>query len=318
MIQTVFLDAQTLGDDISFENIRNVSNVILYPFTDEAQIAERIRNADVVVVNKVKLNAAYLCQAPSLKLICVAATGYDNIDVSYCAAHHIAVTNVVGYSTCSVAQLTIGMALSLLMHMPSFHEYVRNGQYSASGIANRIFPAFHELAGKTWGIVGAGNIGRQVAKIAQALGCRILVYRRSAESEYEAVSLETLCSQADILSIHVPLTPQTNGLISAEMIRKMKPSAIVINVARGSVVDECALANALRDGKLGGLGIDVYSEEPFSENHPYYAIKDYENVCFTPHMAWAAIEARQRCMDEIAENIGAFFRGENRCRVDRI
>ena len=286
------------------------------PILPPDQIPHRIRDAEVVIINKIKLNESNLKDAAKLKLICIAATGYDNIDIAYCRQRGIAVCNVPGYSTDSVAQLTIAMALELLFHLPTMCQYVRSGEYTASGVANRLSPAFHELAGKTWGIVGAGNIGRKVAKIAEAFGCRVIVCRRKPDPDYPSVALDDLCREADIISVHTPLTEETRGLISRERIAGMKKGVILINVARGAVADEAALADAVRSGQIGGLGVDVYSVEPMPENHPLYAVRHLPNVCFTPHMAWGAVEARQRCIDEIGENIHAFCSADTRNRVD--
>ena len=195
-------------------------------------------------------------------------------------------------------------------------EYVRSGAYTRSGIANRLTPVFHELAGKTWGVVGAGNIGRKVAEIAKALGCRVIVCRRREDPDYPTVGIDTICRDADILTIHTPLNDTTRGLISKERISSMKDGVILVNVARGAVTDEAALADAVKCGKIGGLGVDVYSEEPLPESHPLYAVRALSNVCFTPHMAWGTAEARQRCIDEMAENIRAFFAGGVRNRLD--
>lgn len=315
-IRGVILDGATLGDDVSFASLASRMELTQYALTSPVEIAERIRNAHVVIVNKVRLNETNLSDAADLKLICVAATGYDNIDVNYCKAHGIAVCNVLGYSTDSVAQLTVAMVLELLLHLPTMCEYVRSGAYTASGVANRLSPAFHELSGKTWGIVGAGNIGKKVARVAEVFGCRVIVCRRRPDDEYPTVDVDTLCREADIISVHTPLTEETRGLISRERIAAMKPGVILVNVARGAVADEAALADAVASGHLGGLGVDVYSAEPFPKTHPLYAVREFPNVCFTPHMAWGAVEARQRCLDEIAENVRAFFAGEIRCRVD--
>lgn len=315
-IRTVILDGATLGEDISFASLEAGTSLTVYPLTAPDEIADRIRDAHVVIVNKIKLHEANLADAAELKLICVAATGYDNIDAAYCRSRGIAVCNVLGYSTDSVAQLTVAMVLELMLHLPTMSGYVRSGAYTASGVANRLSPAFHELAGKTWGIVGAGNIGKKVARVAEAFGCRVIVCRRRPDPDYPAVDIDTLCREADIISVHTPLTDETRGLISRARIAAMKPGVILVNVARGAVADEAALADAVRSGQIGGLGIDVYSVEPMPQEHPLYAVRELPNVCFTPHMAWGAVEARQRCIDEMAENIRAFFAGEIRCRVD--
>ncbi len=316
-IRGVILDGATLGDDVSFASLAARMELTQYALTAPEEIAPRIRDAHVVIVNKIRLNETNLADAADLKLICVAATGYDNIDVDYCRCRGIAVCNVLGYSTDSVAQLTVAMVLDLLLHLPTMCEYVRSGAYTASGVANRLTPAFHELSGKTWGIVGAGNIGKKVARIGEAFGCRVIVCRRRPDDEYPTVDIDTLCREADIISVHTPLTDETHRLISRDRIAAMKPGVIFVNVARGAVADEEALAEAVSSGHLGGLGVDVYSAEPFSEAHPMYAVRELPNVCFTPHMAWGAMESRQRCLDEIAENVRAFFGGEIRCRVDR-
>lgn len=316
MINAVILDGITLGEDISFAPLQAQADLTVYPATEPNQIASRIREADVVIVNKIKLHEGNLADAPKLKLICVAATGYDNIDIAYCRQRGIAVCNVLGYSTDSVAQLTVAMVLALMLHLSQMSGYVRSGEYTASGVANKLTPAFHELAGKTWGILGAGNIGKKVACIARSFGCRVIVCRRSTDPDYPTVDADTLCREADIISVHTPLTEETRGLISKERILSMKPGVILVNVARGAVADEGALADAAASGHIGGLGVDVYSAEPLPEDHPLYAVRNLPNVCFTPHMAWGAVEARQRCIDEMAENVRAFCAGDIRCRVD--
>ncbi|MBQ2767717.1 MAG: hydroxyacid dehydrogenase [Clostridia bacterium] len=315
-LRAVILDAATLGDDISFAPLTAQTALTVHALTAPEDVTDRIRDAEVIILNKIKLNQQNLASADALKLICVAATGYDNIDVDYCRSRGIAVCNVLGYSTDSVAQLTVAMVLELMLHLPEMTGYVRRGAYTASGVANRLSPAFHELAGKTWGIVGAGNIGKKVARIADAFGCRVLVCRRRPDSDYPTADIDTLCREADIISIHTPLTDETRGLISRHRIAAMKRGVILVNVARGAVADEAALADALREGQIGGLGVDVYSAEPMPEDHPLFAVRELPNVCFTPHMAWGAVESRQRCINEMSENIAAFRRGEIRCRVD--
>ncbi len=316
MIHAVILDGATLGEGITFDALAARTSLTVYPLTAPDEVADRIRDAEVVIINKIRLNESNLADAASLRLICVAATGYDNIDVDYCRRRGIAVCNVLGYSTDSVAQLTVAMVLELMLHLPEMSGFVRSGAYTASGVANRLSPVFHELAGKTWGIVGAGNIGRKVARIAEAFGCRVIVNRRKTDPDYPTVDLDTLCREADIISVHTPLNDETRGLISRARIAAMKPGVILVNVARGAVADEAALADAVRDGHIGGLGVDVYSTEPMPADHPLYAVRALPNVCLTPHMAWGAVEARQRCINEMGENIRAFFAGEIRCRVD--
>lgn len=315
-MKITLLDAKTLGDDLDLSPLSLVGETEIYENTPPELVAKRIADSEVVIINKVKLNESNLSGAKKLRLICIAATGYDNIDVAYCKKAGVAVCNVVGYSTDSVSQITVAAVLSLACHLKEHTAAVSSGEYTASGVANKLTPVYHEIAGKTWGIIGYGNIGRKVGEVARALGCRVIANRRSATSESECVSLETLCAESDIITIHTPLNNSTRGLINKEMIALMKKDAIIVNTARGAVTDEAALAEALKEGRIGALGSDVYSVEPFGEDHPFFAIKDLPNVCFTPHMAWGAYEARERCLDDIIKNIKAFYGGEIRSRVD--
>ena len=314
-LKIAVLDRDTVGDDIPLTALEAVGEVTVYGLTPPELVAERLAHADVAVINKIKLNESNLAGNDHLKLICLLATGYDNVDITYCGGRGIAVCNVAGYSTQSVAQMTVTMALSLMSHLPVYRRFTASGEYSRQKMMNRIEPVFHEIAGKTWGIIGFGNIGRQVARVAEALGCRIMVCKRTPVDGCENVDVDTICREADIISIHTPLNDETRGLISEERIRLMKQDVIVINVARGAVADEAALAKAVLEGRIGGLGVDVYSTEPYGENHPYQTIAHLDNVCLTPHMAWGAYESRKRCVEEIGENIRSFMDGGRRNRV---
>lgn len=305
------LDSATLGDDLDLSPLSAVGETEIYKNTAPSEVAARIAESDAVVINKIKLNESNLANAKNLKLICIAATGYDNIDVAYCKEKEIAVCNVVGYSTHSVAQITVATVLSLACHLPEHCETVKSGRYTASGVANSLTPVYHELAGKTWGIIGCGNIGKQVGRVAEAFGCRIIASRRSG-----GATVEEVCRESDIITIHTPLNDSTRGLISCEMIALMKKDVIIANAARGAVTDERAIADAVKEGRIGAFGSDVFSVEPFGEDHPFYEIKDLPNVCLTPHMAWGAYEARVRCLSEIVENIKSFQKGDTRSRVD--
>ncbi len=315
-MKIVFLDALTLGDDIDLSGFSDLGEVEIYGTSNEEEIITRSADADVLITNKLKLNKDNLLGAAKLKLICVTATGFDNIDVSYAKDHGIGVCNVVGYSTSSVAQLTAGFALSLINKQAQYRRSVASGEYSSRGVANILTPTYHELEGKTWGIVGFGNIGKRVARIADALGCRVIVSKRVPEAGVECVDIDALCRESDIISVHTPLNEGTRRLISRERIALMRDGAILINVARGAVCDESAVAQAVKNGKLGGFACDVYTAEPFGENHPYADIKELDNVILTPHMAWGAYEARVRLCDEVKRNISACFSGEIRNRVD--
>ena len=314
-MKIVILDSGTLGADIDLEPIRALGDVIEYKQTLPGEIAERLTDADVAVLNKCKQNREKLADAKNLKLICVAATGYDNIDLPFCRERGIALCNVPGYSTDSVAQLSVSMALSLVTHLDEFRAFVHSGEYSRSGSANRLEPVYHEIAGQTWGVVGGGGIGSKVAEIAKALGCRVLLCRRKPEDRYEAADIDRICRECDIISLHVPLTDETRGMISRERIDSMKDGVVIVNTARGAVCDEKAIADAVISGKIGALGCDVYSKEPFGEDHPFSAILDRPNVCLTPHMAWGSYEARQRCVRRMAENITEFYKGNNHNRI---
>lgn len=314
-MKIAILDAKTLGDDIDFTGLQKLGEVIAYPATAPHETVQRLAEVDCVIVNKVRIDASVLPGADRLKLVCVAATGYDNINLADMQEKGIAVCNVVGYSTHSVAQLTLSMVLSLAMHLPAYNRFVESGAYTKSGVANCLVPVYHELAGKTWGIVGCGNIGSQVASVAQAMGCRVIACKRTPDSQYTCVDIDTLCREADVITVHTPLTPETEDLISKERIAAMKPDAILVNVARGAVCDEEALCAAILEGRLGGLGVDVYTKEPFPADSPYNRVMHMDNVCLTPHMAWGAYEARNRCLQEICLNIESFHRGERRNRL---
>lgn len=314
-MKIVVLDAGTLGDDVSLSPISDVYETDVYKFTMPEEIEQRVSGHDVVITNKLKINKHTLGNSLP-KLVCVTATGYDNVDMDFCRENNIAVCNIVGYSTDSVAQLTVAMVLNLCTHIPEYTEFVNSGQYSKSNAANRLSPTFYELCGKTWGIVGFGNIGRKVSDIAKSFGCKILVNKRTPVSGYDCVDIETLCKCSDIITVHTPLNDSTRNLIDTELISMMKESAILVNVSRGAVCDEEALCNAILDKKIAGLGIDVYTKEPFDSNHPFNKLLNLPNVCLTPHMAWGAFEARMRCITEIRDNIKAFENGKSRNRVD--
>ena len=314
-MKIVFLDASTLGADIDLSLYKKYGELTVYQSTAQEEFADHVADSDVVIINKLKVGRHNLPACPSVKLICVTATGYDNIDTEYCKEQGIAVCNVVGYSTQNVAQLTVAMALSLICHLGEYNRSVADGTYSRGTVANILTPVYHEIYGKTWGIVGYGNIGKQVAAVAKALGCKVIVHKRTEIEGEECVDIDTLCKESDIISVHTPLNDGTRGLISRERIAMMKNDAIFINVARGAVVDETALTDAVLNDKIGGIGVDVYSKEPFPTDHPYASIAGRDNVIFTPHMAWGSYEARVRCCDEIALNIEAFLAGERRNRV---
>ena len=314
-MKIVILDKDTLGADIDLSPLAAVGECTVYGTTRPEEVAARVADAAVVVTNKLKLGEHNLAAAQALRLICVAATGYDNIDTAYCRRRGIALCNVPGYSTDSVAQLTVAMALSLVTHLTEYRTFTHTGAYTAAGLANCLTPVYHELSSMTWGVVGGGGIGTRVAEIVRAMGCRVVMCRRKAEGEFPLCDIDTLCRTADIVSLHLPLSEETRGLISRERIAAMKQGAILINTARGAVTDEAAVAEAVESGRLGGFGVDVYATEPFAEDHPFWRLRNRDNVCMTPHMAWGSFEARARCVRRMAENITRFFAGETHNRI---
>ncbi len=310
------LDLDTIGTDLDLSPITQLGPCRIYDATRPEELLPRLVGTQAVVLNKIKMTRQVLEQAPDLKLICVAATGFDNIDIACCRERGIAVTNVPGYSTDSVAMVTVATVLSLMTHLQEFRDYVRTGEYTRSGKPNQLSPAFSDLRGKTWGIVGYGNIGRQVAQVAQAFGCHVIHSRSTPSTDPDCRSIDTLCAESDIISLHCPLNDNTRGLIDARRLGLMKKNVILVNVARGAVCREEAVAQAVLAGEIGAFGCDVYALEPFGADHPYTAIADFPNVCLTPHIAWASFEARTKVIRQIAGNMEAFLQGMPRNRVE--
>ena len=314
-MKITILDSATLGSDIDLSLFSELGETDIYQVTEPNDIASRISDCDVCIINKVKLDSSVLPFAKNLKLICIAATGYDNIDTDYCAEHQIAVCNVAGYSANSVSQLTLAMVLSASVNLDSFKNAVADGSYTKGGVQNILTPVYHELAGKTWGIIGYGGIGKRVGAAAKALGCKVVVNKRTPIDDEECLPLDKLLSVSDIITVHVPLTNKTRNMISERELKLTKKGVMLVNVARGAVLDEEAVAQYVENGHIGFFGCDVYSTEPMPESHPMYRIRQHKNVCLTPHMAWGAYEARKRCMEEIKENIISFINGGDRNRI---
>ena len=310
------LDTASLGEDTPIEILSRFGELETYTHTDESVIYDRVADADVIVLNKVKITDKVFEAAKNLKLVCVFATGYDNIDLVSARKHGVGVCNVPGYSTDSVALYTVATVLSLVTHLDEYRGFVKNGEYSASGAPNRLIPVYHELSGKTWGIVGYGNIGKAVAKVADALGARVIVNKRTPIKERECVDIDTLCKESDVITLHCPLNDETRKIINSDRLSLMKKNVILVNEARGAVLDEEAVTEAVLSGKIAGFGCDVYSVEPFGDSHPYNRIKDEKNVVLTPHAAWGAYESRVRCINIIADNISNFVDGKILNRVD--
>lgn len=310
------LDRASMGFDISFSKLEEFGDVELFDSTTVDELIGRIESAEVAILNKIKLTADVLSHAKELKLICVFATGFDNIDIAYAKAHGIAVCNVPAYSTESVTLYTMATVLSLWSKLKTYSGFVSSGEYSHGKNPNRIEPTFCELNGKTWGIVGYGNIGRRVGDVARALGARVIVNKVTPVEDAECVDIDTLCRESDIITVHCPLNDKTRKLISAERLALMKNEVVLVNEARGAVIDEAAVSKAVKERKIGAFGSDVYSQEPFPTDHPLYEIKDMDNVCLTPHCAWGAYESRVRCLDVICDNISSFINGDIKNRVE--
>lgn len=288
----------------------------LHPATTPDQVVGRVREADVVVTNKVVLDAAVLDQAPRLKLIAVAATGTNNVDLNAARAHGIAVCNVPAYATPSVVQHTLALILALTRRLPEWHRAAVDGRWAAAEQFCLLDFSMRELSGRTLGIVGYGELGRAVAQaVRAALGMEVLVAQRPGGTAAPGrVPLEQLLSRVDVLSLHCPLTAETRNLIGPAELARMRPDALLINTARGGLVDETALVQALRAGRLGGAGIDVLTREPPRDGNPLLE-PNIPNLIVTPHVAWASREARQRLVDQVADNIRAFVAGAARNRV---
>jgi glycerate dehydrogenase len=316
-MQAVFLDYDTVshGDLDAAVLTRAAGAVRFCAATDEAQIIERIGDADIVMLNKVKLSRHHLQAARALKLVALAATGTDNVDLIAAQERGIAVCNMRGYCTSSVVQHVWAMILSLTQHLQQYARLTIDGSWVRSEESIVLAHPIRELAGRTLGVVGWGELGRGVAKIAGAFGMRVIIANRpGAAAEPGRVDLSRLLETADVVSLHCPLTPATRGMIGARELGLMKPGTLLINTARGALVDGYALSKALKEGRLAGAGIDVLPQEPPVDGDPLLD-PDIPNLIVTPHIAWAAREARQRCLAEMAANIEDFLRGGRRGRV---
>ena len=314
-MKLVILERNSVGTDVDVSCFEKFGEVTRYPNTVAANTSERVKDADIILANKAPLNESTLKDAPNVKLICLLATGFDNVDLAYCKSRSIKVTNVVNYCTSTVAQHTLLLALALSEKIAFYDDYVKSGAYSAQDRFSNFDRTFYDLEGKTWGIIGMGTIGRRVAGLAQAFGCRVIFYSASGKStctDYERVEFDTLLQESDILSLHCPLSDRTRGLINQDALSKMKKTAVLVNVARGPVVDTRALCDALVTDRIAGAGLDVLEQEPMAKDNPLARIKDSSKLIITPHMAWASLESRTRLVDEVVKNIEAFLAGENR------
>lgn len=316
-MKILILDGATFGEDIDISKFNELGEVIVYAESSKQQVLERLKNVnpDAVIVNKIVMGKEEMYTASNLKIILEAATGYNNIDIECAKALNIRVANVAGYSTMSVVQHTFAHLFYLYEKMRYYDDYVKSGDYSNSTIFTNFGNVFNELAGKTWGIVGLGNIGRRVADVAKAFGCKVVYYSASGntyDTKYEKVELDDLLKNSDIISIHAPLNKYTENLMNYENFKKMKNTAYLINMGRGPIVNEADLAKAINEGEIAGAGLDVLTKEPMSSDNPLLTIKDSNKLVITPHNAWATYEARVRLLDEIYNNLKSFINGEAR------
>lgn len=309
----VVLERNSVGPDIPVDCFEELGTVTYYKNTVSVEeVRERVKDADIIVANKSPMREESLKDASNVKLICEFATGYDNCDLAYCKSRGIVVCNVVDYSTEMVAQHTFALALALSQKLPHYDDYVKSGAYSAQDRFSNFDVPFYELAGKTWGIVGMGNIGKRVAKIAAAFGCRVIFYSitgKSACTDYEQVDRETLFRESDFLSLHCPLSDLSRNFIDRNALERMKNSAVLINVARGPVVNNSDLYDALVNGEIAAAGLDVLEKEPLQLSNPLSRLKDSNQIIITPHLAWGSVEARTRCVQGVYNNIKAFQAG---------
>lgn len=310
-MKLVFLDAKTIGEDIDLSSYDALGEVVKYGFSAPEEIPERAKDADVLIINKIEINEQTIGTAQNLKLVCVTATGTNNLDKEYLAKRGIAWRNVAGYSTESVTQHTFALLFYLLEKMRYYDDYVKDEKYVNDTVFTHFAEHFNEINGKTWGIIGLGAIGRRVADIAKAFGAHVIYYSASGSAPqegYEQVDFETLLSESDIVSVHAPLNEYTKDLMDKKAFAKMKKTAIFLNLGRGPIVVEQDLCDALEAGDIAAAGLDVLCKEPMSGTNPLVKIKDSKKLIITPHIAWASVEARNRLMQIIAGQIRDFFR----------
>lgn len=319
-MKIVVLEAASLGKSVTLEGLNRLGEVVIYQTTTEEEIAERIRDADILVINKLKMNERTLISAEKLKFITLTATGVDCIDFHYTNSRGIKVANIKGYSTNSVAQHTIALLLYLMEKTDYYNTYVKSGKYSVDAACSYYNMNYHEIAGKRWGIVGLGNIGRKVADLAKVLGAEVVYYSVSGNNEqegYTRVDFDELITTCDIISVHCPLTEASRDLFHYEVFRKMKRNMILVNMARGAVMNENDLVKALDEGLIAGAGLDVFETEPLPAYSRLLKIKDNTKLVMTPHVGWASVESRQQAVYEVECNIEAYLKHEERNVVRR-
>lgn len=314
-MKIVFLETDTLGEDVDLTPFDQLGEVKRYPCSVPEENAKRCKDADIIIVNKIPMNAEVLDGAENLKLICITGTGTNIVDFAYTNSRGIKVANVKGYSTKSVVQHTFAIFFYVYEKLSYYDHFVKSGEYIKSDIFSHFTVKFNELAGKTWGIIGLGEIGKGVAEIASLFGCRVIYYSTSGKNhnpDYQRVDLDTLLRESDVISIHAPLNDVTRDLIGEKELRRMKKNAVLLNLGRGPIINEHALAKALKEDWIMAAALDVLTVEPMVASNPLFEIKDSTKLIITPHIAWATVEARQRVVEEVYKNIVAFQKGEER------
>ncbi len=308
-MKIVFLDTESFGDDIDLSGFDVYGEVVKYRQTAFEEIAGRVADADIVIVNKCLIVEETIKDAKNLKLVCVAATGTNNIDKEYLAQRDIPWKNVAGYSTETVAEHTFALLFYVSEKLRYYDDFVKSGDFSRSPLFTNLDRPFHEIKGKTWGIIGLGNIGRRVAEIAGAFGAKVIYASASGakpQEGYTQVDMDTLFAESDIISVHAPLDEHTEGLINREALKKMKKNCIFLNLGRGPIVVEQDLYDALEAGEIAGAGLDVLVKEPMDPENPLLKIQDSTKLVITPHIAWASVEARNKLMALVLDHVKEF------------
>ena len=317
MKKIVILDAKTMGE-FNFNKLSEIGELETYELSSYEEAKDRIKDANIVITNKVVLNEGTLKDAKNLELICEMATGYNNIDIEYAKSRNIAVTNVAGYSTNTVVQHTFAMLFNIYNKLAYYDNYVKSGEYTKSDIFTHLDKSIVDLEGKTWGIIGLGQIGKKVANLAKVFGAEVIYYStsgRNSDSEFTRVEFEELLEKSDVISIHAPLNENTKGLMNYEAFKKMKNSAVLLNLGRGPIVVESDLAKAIDEDLIGAAALDVFEYEPMHADNALLKVEKKDKLLLTPHVAWASLEARTRLFEDMMENIRAFYRGEMRNRI---
>lgn len=320
-MKIVLFDTNTLGFDLDFSPFEHFGEVSTYTFSTSEECTVRGKDADICISNKIQYTKTLMEQLPKLKLICLTSTGINTVDLDYAREKGIAVCNIKGYSTYSVAQHTFTLLFSLMSPMRYYDDYVKEGRYIEDVQFSHYEETWNDLSGKTFGIVGLGMIGKQVGSIARLFGANVIYYSTSGKNkddQFEQVTFDELIIQSDIISIHAPLNENTMNLFDLLSFKKMKPNCILLNLGRGAIVVEEDLVEALNKGYIAKAGIDVLSFEPMEKNHPYMSVKDQSKIFITPHIAWASIESRSRMIHEVICNIESFLEGKKRNRVESL